>query len=229
MVATTVPHVYLGMAKILEAMSVAKDGMLPGNMGGKAYITAVAASAETKRQFVANDLVIFSNEHLENIEYIVDAATRSVKIGVTTTGTYKIVSTVDGSTETISGIGDGLANGTAVASNIASTNALKNALLRTFLITEQSVEDEAKNGSDTPLPQALAAAAKAAPKRPASPAKAPTDAMPSKAKLVELMESGVVDSETIRDEVAAEAQKAVRTTYIEADYAAVLAARGMKA
>lgn len=148
-----VPHVYTALAEILKSLSVPKGGVLPGNMGGKPYITAVDAAAEVKRQFVDNDLIFLPNEEVIKHENIV-TADRAVKITIVIKGTYTIISTVDGSQVTISGIGDGLANGTAVASNIGSTNALKNALLRVFLITEQSVEDAAKSGPAETTPSA---------------------------------------------------------------------------
>lgn len=160
---TEVPHVYQGIAAILNALSVEKGGQLPSNMGGKPYITAVDLSLEVKRQFVANSLVLLPRERFTKHEVIPSGTRNAVVIGVE--GEYTIVSTVDGSSAVVSGVGDGLALGTAVASNIASTNALKNALLRTFLVTEQSVEDAAKNGlgeSDSPA-KAPAAPPKAAP------------------------------------------------------------------
>lgn len=138
------PHVYEALGLILYNLRVEKGGVLPGNMGGKPYITAVDASAEVKRQFVKNKLIFLPNEEVIANEHIIHKDRLSIRILIR--GSYTIVSTVDGSQVTVSGTGDGLATGTAVASNIASTNALKNALLRTFLITEQSVEDAAKNG-----------------------------------------------------------------------------------
>lgn len=142
----TTPHVHEAIASILESLSVAKGGVLPGNMGGKPYITAVDASAEVKRKFVENNLIFLPNEAIFQHKEIINKDRINVLISIT--GTYTIISTRDGSSVTVSGTGDGLAGGTAVASNIASTNALKNALLRTFLITEQSVEDSAKNGDE---------------------------------------------------------------------------------
>jgi hypothetical protein len=147
----TVPHVYTALFAILKALSVPKNGTLPGNMGGKMYITAVDASAEVKRQFVENNLILLPNESVFRHEVIAHKDRLNTTIVIT--GEYTIVSTVDGSKVTVAGTGDGLAGGTAVASNIASTNALKNALLRTFLITEQSVEDASKQG-DTAAPSA---------------------------------------------------------------------------
>lgn len=158
---STVPAVYTSLAKVLEAMSVEKGGTLPGNMGGKPYITAVDLSLEAKRQFVANSIVMIPNEKVIKHENIL--ANNRTTISIVVEGTYELVSTIDGSSATISGVGDGLAIGTAVASNIASTNALKNALLRAFLVTEQSVEEAAKVGvPDAPAEatQKPAAAAK---------------------------------------------------------------------
>lgn len=139
-----VGKVYEGVANILKHLSVEKGGVLPGNMGGKAYITAQDAAAEVKRQFVENNLIFLPHESLTKHEVVIFKD--RLNIATVIEGEYTIVSTEDGSSVTVSGVGDGLATGTAVSSNIASTNALKNALLRTFLITEQSVEDAAKNG-----------------------------------------------------------------------------------
>ena len=145
------PHVHTALAEILKHLSVEKNGQLPGNMGGKAYITAVDISAEVKRQFVANNLIFLPDEEVIKHETVMHKD--RINTAIVIRGTYTILSTKDGSSVTVSGTGDGLATGTAVASNIGSTNALKNALLRTFLITEQSVEDASKQG-DTAAPSA---------------------------------------------------------------------------
>ena len=166
-----VPHVYTALAAILKSLSVEKNGQLPGNMGGKPYITAVDASAEVKRQFVENNLIFLPNESVFRHEVIAHKDRLNTTIVIT--GEYTIVSTVDGSKVTVAGTGDGLAGGTAVASNIASTNALKNALLRTFLITEQSVEDASKQG-DSAAPSATQQAINKARNAPAKPAQGAT-------------------------------------------------------
>lgn len=160
-----VAHVYTALAKILKHLSVEKNGTLPGNMGGKAYITAVDISAEVKRQFVENDLIFLPDERV--IEHETIQFKDRLNVTIVVKGTYTIASIVDGSSVTVSGTGDGLATGTAVASNIASTNALKNALLRTFLITEQSVEDQSKNGEET-IQNSATQRARQAPARPAT-------------------------------------------------------------
>lgn len=145
-----VPKVYTAMASVLEKLSVAKGGMLPSSMGAKPYITAADTSREVKTLFVENDLVVTPFERVYKHEII--TLNNRITIAMVIEGEYTFTSTVDGSSVTVQGVGDGLANGTAVASNIASTNALKNALLRTFLITEQSVEDYSKNGIDESVP-----------------------------------------------------------------------------
>lgn len=144
--ATITPaHVYIALGKILKHMEVAKDGTLPGNMGGKKYISAPALSEEVKRQLVANDLILLSNEEVISQEAIIHKDRLNIRVVVH--GTYTFVSLQDQSQASISGTGDGLATGTAVSSNIASTNALKNALLRTLLVSEESVEEVSMNGS----------------------------------------------------------------------------------
>ena len=144
--ATITPaHVYIALGKILKHMEVAKDGTLPGNMGGKKYISAPALSEEVKRQLVANDLILLSNEEVISQEAIIHKDRLNIRVVVH--GTYTFVSLQDQSQASISGTGDGLATGTAVSSNIASTNALKNALLRTLLVSEESVEEASMNGS----------------------------------------------------------------------------------
>lgn len=190
-----VPHVYTALAEILKNLSVEKNGTLPGNMGGKPYITAVDAAAETKRQFVANGLVFLPREEVIKHETIQFKERLNVTIVIT--GTYTIVSTVDGSSVTVSGTGDGLATGTAVASNIASTNSLKNALLRTFLITEQSVEDASKAVSDSPAGQSPAQRQidKARAATPAAKGNSELDDL--KKKVRDAIESGTVTREEV--------------------------------
>lgn len=158
MAAPVIPEVYTSMLNILSKLGVAKGGTLPANMGGKPYITAVDVSREVKTLFVEEKLIVLPSERVVNHETII--LKDRINVAIAIEGTYTFVSTKDGSTATVTGVGDGLAGGTAVASNIASTNALKNGLLRTFLITEQSAEDAAKNGpEDAPAEnRALAAA-----------------------------------------------------------------------
>lgn len=139
--------VFKSVANVLKHLSVEKNGVLPGNMGGKPYISAVDISAEVKRQFVENNLILAPQETVVAHENMFH--NNRLQVSIVVLGTYTIIHTEDGSSITVSGTGDGLATGTAVASNIASTNALKNALLRTFLITEQSVEDASKAEIDT--------------------------------------------------------------------------------
>ena len=141
------PKVYGAIANVLKHMSVEKNGTLPGNMGGKAYIPAPAISEEVKRQFVANNLILLPSETVVRHENL--TINNRLQVAVVVTGEYTILHTEDGSSVTVSGTGDGLATGTAVSSNIASTNALKNALLRTFLISENSVEDASHAEIDT--------------------------------------------------------------------------------
>lgn len=143
---TTVPAVYTALAKILNEMGVSKNGVLPSNLGGKPYITAVDLSAEVKKHFVANNLIILPRETEKKHETIINS--NRVMVAIVIEGEYTVFSTVDGSSDVIKGVGDGLATGTAVASNIASTNALKNALLRTFLVTEASTEESGKATQD---------------------------------------------------------------------------------
>lgn len=139
--ATGVPHVYSAVANILKSLSVQKNGVLPGTMGGKPYISAVDLAAETKRMFVENDLIALPDETVTKHEIINDNGRKSIFIGIE--AQYTIISTKDGSMVTVQGVGDGIALGSAVSSNIASTNAMKNAFLRLFMVTEQSVEDQA--------------------------------------------------------------------------------------
>lgn len=153
-VSTKQPKIHAALASVLSNMSVAKGGMLPGNMGGKPYITAVDLAAEAKRQFVENGIIFVPNEEVTKHEVLTDGNRKTVVVGIR--GEYTLIHVEDGSSLTISGIGDGLATGTAVASNIASTNAQKNALLRTFMVTEQSAEDAAKNGVPEQTPQSQA-------------------------------------------------------------------------
>lgn len=139
------PHVHEALGAILSDLSVEKNGQLPANMGGKPYISAVDLSLEIKRKFVDHDLILIPSERVIKHEAIL-GQNQKITYVISVEGEYTILSRRDGSTVTVGAVGDGVAMGSAVAANISSTNALKNALLRTFLVTEQSVEDEAKNG-----------------------------------------------------------------------------------
>lgn len=141
------PHVHQAILEILKGLAVEKDGKLPSNMSGKAYVTAGNLSAHVKDAFVAAGLIVAPSEQIFHHEVTQDKTGRTL-VAVSVNGTYAIYSTVDGSKLLIGGVGDGLATGTSVANNIASTNAFKNALLRTFMVTETSVEERAKNGID---------------------------------------------------------------------------------
>ena len=162
-----VPAIYGAMGAVLEALKVDKNGQLPSQLGGKTYITASDVAAAVKNLFVDNHIIILPEERVVRYDALVDSHEK-VRFIIAVEGTYTLVSSVDGSQAVIGGAGDGTALGASVASNIASTNALKNALLRTFLITEQSVEDEAKQGPaserDTPVNAKINAARQAASK-----------------------------------------------------------------
>jgi hypothetical protein len=155
--------VHTAIAAILSSLSVEKGASLPSNMGGKPYITAVDLNAEIKRKFVEHNLIQIPFERETSKEILVSPKGGLV-VTVSIEAQYTIISTLDGSSIVLQGVGDGFASGSAVASNIASTNALKNALLRTFLVTEQSTEDAAKEGpkeetSNRAVTQAKASAA----------------------------------------------------------------------
>ena len=139
MTTNSIPHVHSALLEVTKKIEVEPDGTLPGNMGGKGYASATAVANHVKQLFVSNELILVANEE------VVTSEQRELKERITqyivVRGEYQIVSVKDGSTVTISAIGNGQATGTAVAANIASTFALKNALLRTFMISDQSAED----------------------------------------------------------------------------------------
>lgn len=135
------PKVYAAIHNVLTALQVSKGGMLPGNMGGKAYMTAEDISNEVKRLFVENRLILRANETVAHVSTD-DLGDKKMRFQITISGTYEAIHIDDGSALEFSGTGQGLATGTAVAANIASTFALKNALQRQFLISEASVDAE---------------------------------------------------------------------------------------
>ena len=166
MTENNVPKVYAAIHNVLKALQVEKGGMLPGNMGGKAYMTAEDISNEVKRLFVANDLIFEANEEVVT-DSTADLGDKKMRFQTTITGTYRAIHIEDGSSISFSGTGQGLATGTAVAANIASTFALKNALQRQFLISEAAVDAEGHTEQAPPKQsQAQQTAAKAAPAAP---------------------------------------------------------------
>jgi hypothetical protein len=142
----TAPHVHTALLAIYNDLKVEKDGTLPSNMSGKAYITAGNLSASIKEQFIKHELIFHPvSERIWHHEVAQDKTQRTL-IALSVEGTYRIISTKDGSFIEIGGAGDGLATATSVANNIASTNALKNALLRLVMATEGGVESQSKDG-----------------------------------------------------------------------------------
>jgi hypothetical protein len=140
------PHVHTALLAIYGELTVEKDGTLPSNMSGKAYITAGNLSARIKEEFVKHGLIFYPiREYISHHEVAQDKTQRTL-VAFSVEASYKIISTVDGSSIEIGGAGDGLATGTSVANNIASTNALKNALLRLVMATEGGVESQSKDG-----------------------------------------------------------------------------------
>lgn len=181
----TTPHVHKALSDILKGLSVEKKGSLPSNMGGKPYISATDLFDEVKTKLADSNLIFAPIEKFQRHEVVQQG--QRVLIATVIEGAYTFISTEDGSSLTVVGVGDGLATGSAVSSNIASTNALKNALLRTFLAAETSVEDKAKNGvgdadESSPAQAKITKAAGATPKV----ASKPTASTTAKAKTEEL-------------------------------------------
>lgn len=140
------PHVHTALLAICNELEIDKDGTLPSNMSGRAYVTAGNLSAKIKEQFVKHELIFHPvSERIIHHEVAQDKTQRTL-IALSVEGTYRIISTKDGSFIEIGGAGDGLATATSVANNIASTNALKNALLRLVMATEGGVESQSKDG-----------------------------------------------------------------------------------
>lgn len=191
------PLVYAAIHKVLKALQVDKSGMLPGNMGGKAYMTAEDISNEVKRLFVANNLILQSNEEVVT-DSVADLGDKKMRFQTTIKGTYTAIHIEDGSTMSFSGTGQGLATGTAVAANIASTFSLKNALLRTFLISESGVEQDGQTEQAAPKQNSAQQAAAKATTAPATIKKAPAGANAAAQKRVkEKMDDGTYDRDRV--------------------------------
>jgi len=141
-VTDSVGKVFGAYAEVLKSLQVDAGGTLPGNMGGKKYITAKDIADEVKKKFVEHGLIMIPNEVIESESIQTGSDGRRTSF-ITVRGEYRIIHVQDASELTITGVGGGLATGTAVAPNIASTFALKNALQRAFLISENAVEEAA--------------------------------------------------------------------------------------
>lgn len=194
-------HVYTAMAEILKHLAVEKGGTLPSNMGSGAYITAEALSSEVKRKMVENNLILLSNETPVD-KKIVEGNNGRNTFTITTRGEYTLISTVDGSQATISGLGDGVSVNTAVAANIASTFALKNALSRTFMVDERGVEENAMKEVSAGAPTERALGAATATMKPAErPAPKATSAQKSVKDVirVDYIDSGKISREKVNE------------------------------
>ena len=140
------PHIHTALLAIYSDLEVEKDGTLPSNMSGKAYVTAGNLSAKIKEQFIKHELIFYPHAELVKRHEVTQDKTQRTLVAFSVEGQYRVQSTKDGSFIDIGAAGDGLATGTSVANNIASTNALKNALLRLVMATEGGVESQSKDG-----------------------------------------------------------------------------------
>lgn len=195
---TAVGHIYEAIGEILRDLDVEKDGVLPGNMGGKAYRTIESVTKGLRSELVSKGVIIVPNEKVisqERWEF-----TKRMNFSTVIEGTYQLVSTKDGSSITISGTGRGNSMGTSVDANGASSFAFKNAVQRLFLISDNEEETAAmRDGTPGPtkLERDAAQARGAAPKR-ATRAKA--DPKEDKAKVeikTEFIDSGIVSKEQV--------------------------------
>lgn len=198
------PKVYAAVHKVLKGLQVAKGGMLPGNMGGKAYMTAEDISNEVKNLFVENDLILEANEEVVT-DSVADLGDKKLRFQTTIKGTYRAIHIKDGSYITFSGTGQGLATGTAVAANIASTFSLKNALQRQFLISEASVDAEGHTEQAAPKQSPAQQAAQKIAKPAAAAPKASGSSENDEAK--QLIAAGVGNGTYDRDRVNALQEK----------------------
>lgn len=133
--------IFKAIHNVLKHLTVAKNGTLPGNLGGKPYQTAEDISNEVKNQLVKNNVIVEASEDVVKVESP-DYGDKKMRFMITVQGSYRLIHIEDGSSLTIKGIGQGLGTGVATAASVASTFALKSALLRTFLISESGVEQD---------------------------------------------------------------------------------------
>lgn len=162
------PLIYGAIHKVLGHLTVAKNGTLPGNLGGKPYQTAEDISNEVKTQLVQNNVIVEAQEDVVKVESP-DYGDKKMRFMITVQGSYRLIHIDDGSSLTIKGVGQGLGTGVATAASVASTFALKSALLRTFLISESGVE---RDGQTEQAPPKQNSAQQAAKQATAPPAKA---------------------------------------------------------
>lgn len=196
MTETNTPKVYTSIHKVLKTLQVDKNGVLPGNLGGKNYATAESISNEVKKLFVANDLIPEYNEEIVT-ESVADLGDKKMRFQTTIKGTFKAIHIEDGSSITFSGHGHGLATGTAMAANIASTFAMKNALQRQFLISEDSVERNGQAEQAPPKQNSAQQEAAKATTPPPAPKKLTGANGDAQKRVVAKMEDGTYDRERV--------------------------------
>lgn len=165
--------IYGSIHKVLNHLSVSKNGTLPGNLGGAAYLKADDISNEVKTQLVKNNVIVEANEEVVKVDSP-DYGDKKMRFVITLKGTYRLIHIEDGSSITISGTGQAMGTGVATAAAVASTFAQKTALLRTFLISEDSVEREGQTEQAAPKQNTAQQTAAATAKPPAKPAAKPT-------------------------------------------------------
>lgn len=170
-----VPAIYGAIHKVIAELQVEKDGVLPGTKGGKSYRSAEAFTTAIKALFVKHGIIFIANEEVVDQGYY-EFKSRMTYFTVIR-GEYRLISTLDGSELTVSGIGRGNDIGATTDANIASTFAFKNAMQRTLLIGDNSAEEAGMRDGSSAGPNAVekaAARAAATPKaKPTARAKSP--------------------------------------------------------
>ena len=193
------PKIYGAIHKVLSHLTVAKNGTLPGNLGGKPYQTAEDISNEVKSQLVKNNVIVEAQEDVAQVESP-DYGDKKMRFMITIQGTYRLVHIEDGSSITIKGVGQGMGTGVATAAAVAGTFALKSALLRTFLISDDSVEREGNTEQAAPkqssAQQAAASASKPVAKAPA-PKAADKEQEAAHARIRQLVTDGTYDAANV--------------------------------
>lgn len=187
--------IFKAIHNVLKHLTVAKNGTLPGNLGGKPYQTAEDISNEVKSQLVKNNVIVEASEDVVKVDSP-DYGDKKMRFMITVQGSYRLIHIEDGSSITIKGIGQGLGTGVATAASVASTFALKSALLRTFLISESGVEQDG-NTEQAPPKQNSAQQQAAKATAPAAPKKLTGVNGDAQKRVVAKMEDGTYDRERV--------------------------------
>lgn len=208
-----VPSILGKMAAIQKAVgAIPKNGVGPSQKGGFSYIKAEDILDKIHALLVDHDVIVVPRiQHTKHESQVVN---NRVYINVTVEASYDYISVDDGSSLTVTAVGEGSDIGSDTATRKAATQALKVSHLHTFTIPNSEFDDEgyeprvAQQAPEkvTPVKRALSNASKAS-----------GESTKLQAEVREFIKSGAYSSEQVNSVGERVAKELGKDSFVKSD------------